>query len=385
MIVRDAEATIERCLASIRPFVDRVAIYLAGESTDKTVAILARLATEPGPPIDVVQGEWRDDFAWARERSFELVPDADWIMWADADDELVGGELLRDVIAAHPNADALEVSYRAALPDGSGYVVMNPPRLLRRASGWRWTHALHERLIVPEGATVVRSPLDEPPLFVHLPGTRTHAERNLRIARAHPELGLVELVRAVGALNYPEPLNPPATAPCAACPWIARTPPDGVPAEWGTAETRRRLWGRDGGLGEGEPMACPHDVDEQPGGARVCRAGTALQQRAVLRWMSDPQSGLAPFRAPVHDRTAADGPPEHELEKLRARAPLRVIADALGGAPHGKVTGGDVVAAFLPDVLDGLIGCEEVPAPTPAEFVEWRAAGISGENIEAVS
>lgn len=95
MIVRDAEDSIERCVASVRPHVSELCIYLAGESKDGTVKILDRLARKQGTPMRVVQGEWRDDFAWARERSFDLVSaEHEWIFWIDADDELRGGENL---------------------------------------------------------------------------------------------------------------------------------------------------------------------------------------------------------------------------------------------------------------------------------------------------
>src|ERR1700747_3073587 len=92
MIVRNAERVLDACIASVRPFVDEVDVYLAGESTDGTVELLDRLAAQPGPPIRFEQGEWRDDFAQARNRSLELVsPDIDWVLVLDADETFEGG------------------------------------------------------------------------------------------------------------------------------------------------------------------------------------------------------------------------------------------------------------------------------------------------------
>src|SRR6266498_2490360 len=115
LIVKDAADTIEKCLDSIRPFVDEINIYDTG-STDDTLSILERL--DQGPKLHIAcpqcvrlneqleedgskdicpehgeitpveiplaqirveQGEWRDDFSWARQRSWEMVSDdVDW-------------------------------------------------------------------------------------------------------------------------------------------------------------------------------------------------------------------------------------------------------------------------------------------------------------------
>src|SRR6478609_4928618 len=109
LIVKDEERTLERCLTSIRPFVDEVNIYDTG-STDGTLALLDRLAHEstlevggtptPLAPIRVERGEWRDDFSWARARSFAMASaGVGWLLWADADDEVIGGACMRTVVS----------------------------------------------------------------------------------------------------------------------------------------------------------------------------------------------------------------------------------------------------------------------------------------------
>jgi glycosyltransferase involved in cell wall biosynthesis len=130
MIARNAEETLEACLRSVRPWVDEVNIYLAGESTDGTVALVERLASKPGPPIRCVQGEWHDDFAWARNQSFAMVsPDAGWIVCADADDVLHCGAGLRwavnHAVQHWPKVNAFVVPYMVMRKDAIS--AGNPP------------------------------------------------------------------------------------------------------------------------------------------------------------------------------------------------------------------------------------------------------------------
>jgi hypothetical protein len=162
MIVRNGAQTIERCIASIRPHVDEIAVYLGGISTDATVEILARLATEPGAPIIVEQGEWRDDYAEARNRSFAMAS-CGYVIWLDDDETLHGGEHLRGLLSqALVNKDLSQVNTSNHLPDtttGTGDVLTcrgpGPTwgdRVVRAAAGASWHGIVHETLHLPEGA-----------------------------------------------------------------------------------------------------------------------------------------------------------------------------------------------------------------------------------------
>ncbi|HKU69056.1 MAG TPA: glycosyltransferase [Candidatus Baltobacteraceae bacterium] len=81
MIVRDEEAFLERCLASVRGAVDEIVVVDTG-STDRTVDI----AREFGARIE--HREWRNDFAWARNEAIALARYR-WILQLDADEELL--------------------------------------------------------------------------------------------------------------------------------------------------------------------------------------------------------------------------------------------------------------------------------------------------------
>lgn len=79
LIVKNEEDCIEKCIKSLQPFADEICIYDTG-STDNTVQICEKLKN-----TKVVTGEWRKDFAWARNQSFSMAT-SDYIMWVDADD-----------------------------------------------------------------------------------------------------------------------------------------------------------------------------------------------------------------------------------------------------------------------------------------------------------
>jgi glycosyltransferase involved in cell wall biosynthesis len=78
MIVRNEERCIQRCLSSVKPFVNKLVVVDTG-STDATV----RLCQEAG--AEVHHFEWCDDFSAARNYALE-VADASWNLVLDADE-----------------------------------------------------------------------------------------------------------------------------------------------------------------------------------------------------------------------------------------------------------------------------------------------------------
>jgi tetratricopeptide (TPR) repeat protein len=155
LIVRNEEGTIERCLESVRPFVDEVNVYDTG-STDGTLELLEELAKRPGAPLRVTRGEWREDFAWAREQSFSLASEScSWLLWIDADDELEGGDQLRQLIAtANEDVDAFSLAHDVDDSEGLPAARCWRERVVRRAARLRWRGAVHEVLVPTSGKPV---------------------------------------------------------------------------------------------------------------------------------------------------------------------------------------------------------------------------------------
>lgn len=185
MIVRDAAHTVERALASVRPHVDEIVVVDTG-STDETLAIVAKYAdrteTYLGPSGDWATRPFIDDFAAARNRSFDLAT-GDWLFWLDADDELIGGAKLRDLARAG-TADAYFLHYTYA-HDGQGVVFceLYRERLMRRSVVTGWTGRVHEVCGITPGAVMATLPPSEIDVKHWPDARRTHApaDRNRAI------------------------------------------------------------------------------------------------------------------------------------------------------------------------------------------------------------
>lgn len=144
MIVRDEEAHLPACVRSAEPLVDEWIVYDTG-SVDCTRRVAADLGCK------VIAGEWRDDFAWARNRSFGHAT-GDWIVMLDADDRLRGAADLRSFIDAGPRADVLYMQVQSPLPpDERGHEGLESawqPRVFRRSAGVRYEYPVHTCPIV---------------------------------------------------------------------------------------------------------------------------------------------------------------------------------------------------------------------------------------------
>ena len=139
MIVKDEAHCLKECLEGISPHVDGVYIYDTG-STDGTQDIARRCGAE------VVQGQWRNDFARARNKSYELPPkEFDWVVYLDADDTLGGAEALKELAEdALPFVTGFSFPYLNAW--GNLDVNYSTLRLTRR-DRYYWKWPLHEQLV----------------------------------------------------------------------------------------------------------------------------------------------------------------------------------------------------------------------------------------------
>jgi Glycosyl transferase family 2 len=144
LIVRDAAATIEPCIASIRPHVDEVCIQAVGSRVE-TLETLEQIAAKPGAPVRVEHVEPCDHYAEARMRALEMCSH-DWVLSLDPDDLLMGGRSLRGNlgIAAQKGKTCLVLAWNAY--DDPAPIILPRIALVRRGTG-RWMGSVQGRWI----------------------------------------------------------------------------------------------------------------------------------------------------------------------------------------------------------------------------------------------
>ena len=152
MIVRDEQEHLPRCLESVREAVDEIVIVDTG-STDRSVEIAEGFGAR------VIHERWRGDFAAPRNTAIDAAT-GDWILVLDADEELIDGARVRDLL----HEDGIEgyclreVNFIGE-ERGIESVVNSAFRLFRNRPAYRYSGALHEQImgtVDPEGGRVTR-------------------------------------------------------------------------------------------------------------------------------------------------------------------------------------------------------------------------------------
>ncbi len=170
MIVRDEEAVLGRCLASIADGVDEIIIADTG-SEDRTKEIAKSFGAK------IYDFPWINDFAAARNFSFSKAT-MDYILWLDADD-LIPAESLKKLLELKKtlpsHADMVMMEYRMGPLEDENALRFYRERLLRRGGGFRWEGAVHE-VIAPKGS-ILYSPI----IICHQKEKPRDSLRNLRI------------------------------------------------------------------------------------------------------------------------------------------------------------------------------------------------------------
>lgn len=173
LITKNRIDTLEACINSARPFVAEINIYDTGSTAD-TLEQLDRIAAEPGSPIHIEHGEWRDDFSFARNKSFAMAdPALPWWMWLDSDDTLLRGERLCELVAEMEGRGApgalLAYDYIAS----GNNAEFQPFFRVARAHSVSWRAIVHEQWLfrdeIRKGRTSERLPelvVCQPPLMV---------------------------------------------------------------------------------------------------------------------------------------------------------------------------------------------------------------------------
>lgn len=152
MIMRDEEEHLSRCLTSVQGVVDEIVIVDTG-SVDRSIEIAESFG------VRVVHEDWAGDFAAPRNTSIDAAT-GDWILVLDADEELIDGARLRDLLHDEDVEGYClrEVNFIGE-ERGIESVVNSAFRLFRNKPAYRYSGALHEQImgtVDPEGGVCTR-------------------------------------------------------------------------------------------------------------------------------------------------------------------------------------------------------------------------------------
>lgn len=182
LIVRNEEDHLPGCLGSIRPFVDEIVVHDTG-SEDGTVALARDLGAT------VIEGEWHDDFARARNEALRHCRGR-YVFWLDADERLVGDLAgARRRLANDRRAEGFWVTIENARGAGlHAHSTHVAGRVFRREVG-HWAGRIHEQVwLLDDSRPLELRPIPELRLehlgylTRHLVG-RDKATRNIHLAR----------------------------------------------------------------------------------------------------------------------------------------------------------------------------------------------------------
>jgi tetratricopeptide (TPR) repeat protein len=177
LIVKDERRYLEECVRSMRAVCDRVVIVDTG-STDGTVEIARRLA-------DVVaECPFDGDFSQARNVALDLVEDADWVLFLDADERIHSGQLepLRAALrSASPDVGGITLLRYNFFPSG-GFYTGRVLKLFRHRPDVRYERKVNESVKGSLRAAGLRV-VDSECLLTHIGHCRPRAERDAKALR----------------------------------------------------------------------------------------------------------------------------------------------------------------------------------------------------------
>ena len=137
MIVRNEEARLAACLASVSALADEMVVVDTG-STDATIAI----AEAAGARVERI--DWPGDFAPTRNRALEFLK-GDWVLVLDADEQL-RPEVIPSLRALMAQPDVLVINLLRYELGAAMAPYSSVSRLFRRHPAIRWSRPYHSMI-----------------------------------------------------------------------------------------------------------------------------------------------------------------------------------------------------------------------------------------------
>ena len=144
MIVKDEAKTLERCLNSVKSFINEIIIVDTG-SKDETKIIASRFNAK------IYDFKWINDFSAARNFSFSKAT-SDYIMWLDGDDYINDDDIRKIKLLLENMDDSYDyVSAEYILArnnEGKVTTSLRRNRIVKRKCRFIWIGNVHEYLEV---------------------------------------------------------------------------------------------------------------------------------------------------------------------------------------------------------------------------------------------
>lgn len=149
----DEAIHLSRCLKSVSKFVDGIFININTKSGQKASQGVIDVANEH--KANVIQTEWHDNFAEARNSNLAQVPeDYDWVLWLDTDDTIDNPEKIKEVAEVSKQYDAIYVDYLYDRDEEQNPLTVHMvARMFKNNGGHEWKGRIHETLIETRGVT----------------------------------------------------------------------------------------------------------------------------------------------------------------------------------------------------------------------------------------
>lgn len=141
MIVKNEEEFLEKCLSSVKDYVDEIIIVDTG-STDSTVEIAKKFTDR------VYFHAWENSFSKARNQAMQYAT-KDWIFQIDGDEELMEGSggRLRQTVENTGDHDVVYVKILCSYANGSKVSLHNFERLFRNNGKIHYEGSVHNRVV----------------------------------------------------------------------------------------------------------------------------------------------------------------------------------------------------------------------------------------------
>lgn len=180
MIARDESRCIGDAIRSARSLADEVIVVDTG-SRDTTPHVASQLGAR------VLHQPWQDDFSLHRNHAIDQALGR-WVLILDADEVIEPADFgeTRSRLAGDGLPDILMVKHWSTYPGGDS-VLEYLARIVRRDSGIRYVHPIHEQLKVRGEEALLSNLVLRHSGYTGAERLRQKHERNLRIAQMMPD------------------------------------------------------------------------------------------------------------------------------------------------------------------------------------------------------